>query len=238
MHKRLTFFHKLFLGIFFLINLTYSGLAQEYTFEIGGMAGSSFYMGDLNKTVPFKNIRPAVGAMFRYNANFRMAMKANVTWGMISGTTEGLKNAFPQATKASFERHLLDVSGQFEFNFLPYSDLFAYKNTSRFTPYIFIGGGLTYAPGDTKDALGIHIPLGVGIKYKLKNRLNIGCEFSMRKLFIDDLDVTNEGNKWLNDPYQMKGSVFKNKDWYSFFVCWITWDFGSRNKKCNHIDNY
>ena len=28
--------------------------AQEYKFEVGGMAGGAFYMGDTNKNSPFK----------------------------------------------------------------------------------------------------------------------------------------------------------------------------------------
>ena len=30
--------------------------AQEYKFEVGGLAGGAFYMGDTNKNTPFKGL--------------------------------------------------------------------------------------------------------------------------------------------------------------------------------------
>ncbi|MDD4115728.1 MAG: DUF6089 family protein [Massilibacteroides sp.] len=47
--------------------------AQEYKYEIGGMAGGAFYMGDANKTALFKDLNVAFGGVFRYNAIFRWA---------------------------------------------------------------------------------------------------------------------------------------------------------------------
>lgn len=79
-----------------------------------------------------------------------------------------------------------------------------------------MGLGVTVAPGSGKTFAGPNIPLGVGLKYKVKNRINLGCEFSFRKLFGDGLDVTDDSNAFLDDPYHMKGSFLKNKDWYSF----------------------
>lgn len=58
------------------------------------MAGGAFYMGDANKNTIFKGMNPAVGAVFRYNINFRWALKANLMWGQVSGKTEGMENVF------------------------------------------------------------------------------------------------------------------------------------------------
>ena len=49
--------------------------AQDYKYEIGGMVGGAFYMGDVNKNAVFKGLNPALGAVFRYNPNFRWAVK-------------------------------------------------------------------------------------------------------------------------------------------------------------------
>ena len=75
------------------------------------------------------------------------------------------------------------------------------------------------------------------LKYKVKNRINLGCEFSFRKLFGDGLDVTDDSNAFLDDPYHMKGSFLKNKDWYSFLLFTVTWDFGPRCRTCNNAKN-
>lgn len=221
----------------FYISLHAQEQKPEYKFEIGGMAGGAFYMGDLNKNAFFKGLNPAVGAVFRYNANFRWAFKANLTWARVSGSTDGLENVFPDGAQGSFSRSLIDMGGQMEFNFFPYSDQFAYANAKRFSPYVFLGIGLTVAPGSGNTFVGPNIPLGVGVKYKLTHRLNLGCEFSFRKLFGDGLDVTDNSNAFLDDPYHMNSSFLKNKDWYSFLTFTVTWDFGPRCKTCNNAKN-
>ena len=109
--------------------------------------------------------------------------------------------------------------------------------TKRMTPYIFTGLGLTTSFGEGNTSAGVNLPLGIGIKYKLMNRVNIGCEFSYRKLFGDNLDVTGD-NQLLDDPYKMKGSALKNKDWYSFLMLSVTWDFGPRDRPCNNENSY
>lgn len=233
-----TLFSKRLIIYLLLIFSSVVCFAQEYKYEIGVMAGGSFYMGDLNKTIPFKRTLPAGGLVFRYNPNLRMSLKTNLLWGMISGSTSGMTNSFPSHAYASFERSLFDLGGQFEFNFLPYSDKYEYKSTSRLTPYVFAGVGVTFASGDINNFLGINLPLGVGVKYKIKNRVNLSLELSIRKLFADKLDVTDSDNKWLDDPYHMKGSFMKNKDWYSFMLFSVTWDFGPKYMKCNHIESF
>lgn len=229
-----TFFQRMFLFIF-LIPLTPVLYAQEYKYEIGGVAGGAFYMGDLNKSSLFKEMGPSIGAIFRYNPNFRIAIKTDLTWGQISGSTNGLENVFPDHAQGSFSRSLFDLGGQVEFNFLPYSDKFAYLNTRRLSPYIAVGLGTTIAPGGKRTFVGVNLPLGLGLKYKVKNRVNLGLEFSFRKLLSDNLDVTDENNSFLNNPYQMQNSIWKNKDWYSFLHVSLTWDFGPRNRPCNNI---
>jgi hypothetical protein len=209
--------------------------AQEYKYEVGGMGGGVFYMGDVNKNTLFRETHPAFGGIFRYNPNLRWAVKANLMWGQISGTTSAQENVFPQNTTASFRRTLLEVGGQMEFNFFPYSDKFAYANAKRFTPYLLVGLGATIAPGDGRTFLGLNLPSGIGVKYKIKNRINLGCEFSVRKLFADDLDVTDKQNTLLDNPYRIsENSIWKNKDWYSFLLLSLTWEFGLSCAPCNN----
>ena len=212
-----TFFQRLLI-IILLAGTVPTLWAQEYKYEIGGMAGGAFYMGDANKNTIFKGMNPAVGAVFRYNINFRWALKANLMWGQVSGKTEGMENVFPNNAQTSFNRSIMELGGQAEFNFFPYSDKFDYAGAKRFSPYVLVGIGLTVAPGGGKTFASPNIPLGVGMKYKIKNRLNLGCEFSFRKLFGDGL----EGKDMLDDPYGVKGSALKNKDWYSFLLLSVT----------------
>ena len=223
--------------LFFLFILTVSGVwAQEYKYEIGAMAGGAFYMGDLNKTTPFKELNPSAGVVFRHNINFRVALKADLAWGRVSGSTSGLENKFPDDMQGSFTRNLIDLGGQLEFNFFPYSDKFPYKGTKRISPYMLVGLGLTLAPGD-EFFVSPNIPIGFGVKYKMKNRVNIGCEFTVRKLFQDNLEASKSTNTFLDDPYKIGSSLTKNQDWYAFLSFFVTWDFGPRNRPCNNAES-
>lgn len=215
----------------FLFAFCSTAVAQEYHYEIGGMTGMSMYMGDANKKNLFQSWHPSVGAIFRKNINFRWALKANLLMGTVSGNTENTKNVFPHHASASFRRNFYELGGQMEFNFLPYSDKFAYLQTSRISPYLFSGIGLTYGSGE-EAFFGVNIPVGVGVKYKLRNRINLGVEYSFRKLFSDDFDAPSKKGFHLDNPYQIESSALKNKDWYSLLMITLTWDFGPNDRKC------
>lgn len=216
--------------ICFFISTMYTQ-AQDYKYEIGGMAGTSFYMGDANKTKLFKNIGPSGGAVFRYNHDFRWSVKTNLAMGHVSGDTRTSGDAFPYGQGIKFSRNFVDVGGQVEFNFFNYSNKYAYLDTKRLTPYVLIGLGFTVGFGD-HTFYGVNVPMGVGLKYKLNDRLNLGFEFSMRKLFGDDFDKTKKDGPTLSDPYKTNSGFFKNKDWYALTMFSITWDFGVRCAPC------
>lgn len=207
--------------------------AQEYKYEIGGAAGSSVYMGDANKKMIYLNPGITGALLARYNFSFHWALKANLLAGNVSGSTEVSANNFPFGQQSAFHRTFAELGTQLEFNFFPYSDKYAYLGTRPYTPYLFAGAGITYATGEN-EFLNANIPFGVGFKYKIKERMNIGFEFSMRKLFGDDFDVTRHTPEWnLNNPFGISSSLMKNKDWYSITMIYLTWDFGVREDPCH-----
>ena len=206
--------------------------AQEYHYDIGGAAGTSFYMGDAYRSSLFQHPGIAGGLLMRYNISLHWAVKANILAGTVSGNSAGSGNSFPYGASHAFRRSFAETGAQVEFNFLPYSDRYGYLQTSRYTPYLLAGGGITAATGE-RLFLNVSIPLGAGFKYKLKNRMNIGIEFSMRKLFGDDFDVTQDGTEPdLEHPYGIRSSLLKNQDWYSLTMIFLTWDFGLRRDPC------
>lgn len=209
---------------------------DDYKFEIGGMAGTSFYMGDANKTKLYQDPGLSAGVVFRYNLDLRWSVKSNFVLGKVSGNTRKSGNKFPFDQQASFSRMFYELGSQIEFNFFNYSDKFGYLGAKRFSPYVFTGLGITLGSGK-KTFLDANIPIGVGVKYKLKDRLNIGFEFSFRKLFSDSFDVTDyDQSQNLDDPYSIKSGFLKNKDWYSLTMISITWDFGLRVCPCLNSD--
>lgn len=215
---------------FFFSTKIYS---QEYKYEIGGAIGTSSYMGDINKTNLFLNPGLSGGALFRYNMTFNWSIKLNLMAGNVSGSSIDTRYKLPFEKETNFSRNFADLGAQIEFNFLPYSDKYTYTGTRPYTPYVFAGTGVTYADGNSKF-IGLNIPFGVGVKYKLKNRLNIGLELSLRKLFNDDFDVTDKETDWsLDSPYGINSSTLKNRDWYSLTMLFLTWEFNPRVDPCH-----
>ena len=206
--------------------------AQEYKYEIGGMAGMAMYLGDANQAALFRDWNPAGGLVFRYNLNFRWALKAGLLMGKVSGDTKNEANVFPNHAQADFERSFFELGSQIEFNFLPYSDKFSYLNTRKISPYLFTGLGLTLASGEN-TFFGLNLPMGIGVKYKMRNKINLGVEYSVHRLLSDAFDAPASGEGLiLDNPYNVQQGIFKNKDWYNTLLFSITWEFGLRDKRC------
>ncbi|MDR3060976.1 MAG: porin family protein [Dysgonamonadaceae bacterium] len=219
--------------LFFLYLITcVTAVAQEYKYEVGGMVGASMYMGDANRDHFFQGLHPSWGAVFRKNLDFRWAVRADLLMGKVSGDTKNTQNVFPENAQVSFSRNFYELGGRMEFNFLPYSDKFAYLGTSKIAPYLFAGFGFTFAPGDDQSFFGLNFPLGAGVKYKIRNRINLGLEYGVRKLFQDDFDAPGSEGFNLDNPYKIPANWAKNNDWYSVLMFTVTWDFGPNNKKC------
>ena len=205
----------------------------EYRYEVGAMLGGSTYYGDANYTSPFNNFGIQGGALFRYNINPRMAVKADFAVARISGTTAGGVNVFPGGD-AAFARTLFELGAQYECHFLAYGDGTGYKQSRRLAPYAFAGLGLTYVPAPAKHVFTPNIPVGVGVKWKVAPRLNLGCELSYRFTFSDNLDVTRKEGAVLDDPYGIESGIMKNKDGYSFLSVFLTYDLSPKYRKCNN----
>lgn len=214
--------------------LALPGRAQEevYKMELGAMLGGSFYLGDANYTGFYKGTRPMGGIMARYIFTPRLALKGNLAIAGIKGST-GANNKFPFDTR--FSRTLYDLGVQIEANFWGYGIGQEFLGYRRFTPYITGGLGFTLAPAPAKTNFTMNFPIGIGVKYKVRPRWNIGLEFTMRFSLSDELDVTN-ANEALNDPYRIKSGFLKNKDSYSFTMFFVTYDLFPRCQNCNKLE--
>ena len=214
--------------IMLMIATLMAAQAQEYRIEVGGAIGMSGYLGDANNANLLKKPGYVAGGLFRYIINSRMALKANLLTAKISGNSANLANTYPDAQTYAFSSQLYDLGAQFEFNFLNYGIGSKYLKLKRISPYLTLGVGATLATGDG-DAFTLNVPMGVGVKYKLGERLNIGLEFTMRKAFSDKLD----GLKDLNG---ITSGFAKNTDWYSFTMISITYEFSKRCRTCHYVE--
>lgn len=118
-----------------------SGLQAQAGGEFGGFAGVAHYFGDLNTDFALKDPGYAVGIIGRYNFNERTAIKLTGSIAQVSAYDFDSNNTFEQRRNLDFQSRILDVSAQFEFNFLPFVHG---SNSEFFSPYLFAGFSVTH----------------------------------------------------------------------------------------------
>lgn len=218
--------------ILFLSFIPLKGKAQEdYRFDIGAGVGMTGYLGDANTANLWGNPGWDFEALFRYIANPRWAFKTNFYAGSLRGDSSQMTNVFPGGETYKFSTTFYELGEMVEFNFFSYGMGETYRKLKRISPYIAAGIGMTLWSVDGKTGAALNIPLGIGVKYKLSERWNIGFEFLMKKTFSDKLD-----GEALRDPYGIKSSFMKNTDWYSTMSITISYEFSKRCAVCNYKD--
>lgn len=204
---------------------------DEYLMEIGGGVGMVSYQGDFNGKIT-SGMQPAGAIVWRRLLNPYMGFRVMGMMGKLKGDATRVETYYPdETTRAySFDRSLTDVSVTYEYNFWPYGTGRDYRGAKRLTPFVFGGIGATYVSGGEKKVFTANVPIGLGIKYKLKERLNVGLEWSMHISLSDELDG-------MADPYGIKSSgAFKNTDCYSGLMLTLTYSFKSKCRTCNNDD--
>lgn len=204
---------------------------DEYLMEIGGGVGMVSYQGDFNGKIT-SGMQPAGAVVWRRLLNPYMGFRVTGMMGKLKGDATRVETYYPDETTRtySFDRSLTDVSVTYEYNFWPYGTGRDYRGAKRLTPFVFGGIGATYVSGGEKKVFTANVPIGLGIKYKLKERLNVGLEWSMHFSLSDELDG-------MADPYGIKSSgAFKNTDCYSGLMLTLTYSFKSKCRTCNNDD--
>ena len=183
------------------------------TLEIGPQAGASYYMGDINPTLPFAMADLEFGGVVRFNYDTRWTFRADYSYVTVKASDEQIK--WRPERQLNFTSKIHDVSLVGEFNFLEYYTGNPKRNVS---PYIFAGISVFHyttfadvdgtmvdlsdylteaAPTDPKwydkffgktSAIGISIPFGMGVKFALSKHMAATVEWRMQKTFTDYLD--------------------------------------------------
>src|SRR5664279_50874 len=118
----------------------------QQSVDVGFFGGAGTYFGDMTKVDFQKSVNPAYGSFLRYNFNPRYALRFNVLNGNI-----GAQGEF-QSVPWSFSKNVLDISLQFEFNYMKY--IVGQKETP-YSTYLFAGVGMqtyNYERNDTLSA--------------------------------------------------------------------------------------
>lgn len=202
---------------------------EDYRFDIGAGIGMTGYLGDANTANLWRNPGFDGELLFRYIVNPRWGLKTNFYVGTLRGNTEQMTNVMPGGENYKFSTTVFELGELAEFNFFNYGIGETYRKLKRFTPYIAAGLGFNYWSVQGTSGFAFNIPMGLGVKYKVSERVNLGLEFLMKKVFTDKLDGPQ-----LDDPYQIKSSFIKNTDWYSTLTFTVTYEFSKRCAVCHY----
>lgn len=202
---------------------------EDYRFEIGAGIGMTGYLGDANTANLYQNPGFDGEVLFRYIMNPRWGLKTNFYVGTLSGNSEQMTNVFPNGHNFKFSTTFYELGEMAEFNFFEFGMGESYRKLKRWSPYICAGLSATAWTVDGKFNAAFTIPFGLGVKFKVNRRLNLGLEWLMKKTFADKLDGPQ-----LDDPYGIKSSFVKNTDWYSTLTLSISYEFSKRCAVCNY----
>ena len=158
-----------------------------------------------------------------------MAWGASLNYGQLKGSSKDEKTWFPGTSDnpLDFTTKLTEFNVKFEYNFWPFGTGREYHGAQPLTPFIGFGAGLAFANGE-ESAVAFQVPLGLGVKYKLKDRLNLSVEWLMHFSGSDKLDG-------VKDPYGIKSSeLFKNTDCFSTLQVSLTYEFWEKCKTCHN----
>ena len=207
----------------------------EYRMDIGAGVGATTYYGDFNAS-PTKNIQPAGAIVFRRVMNPHMAVRLSGTYTKVKGSYEPDRTYYPDMVgDYTFNNSLVDFRATYEYNFWPYGTGKEYRGAKRLVPFISIGFGMTYAKVKANEAMKVasknafapNIPVGVGVKYRYKDRYNISLDWQMHFSMTDELDG-------IKDPYGISSSgIFKNTDCYSILTLAFTYSFSEKCRTCH-----
>ncbi len=200
----------------------------EYRYEVGVGVAMAGYLGDYNGSLT-RGLQPAASLMGRYNMNPWMALRLNIGYAKLKGSSSNVETWYPGTDQSgyTFNNSLYDLSLAYEYNFLPFGTGRDYRGAKRLTPFVLAGLGVAMCKTTGKTRSAMTIPLGIGMKYKISERVNLALEWAMNFTTSDWLDG-------VKDPYDIESSgMFKNKDAYHRLQLSLTYSFSPKCLNCN-----
>jgi hypothetical protein len=188
-----------------------NSVVQEGEFGVG--IGAAHYFGDLNTRAKLNRPKLAAGIFFRKNFGNYVALRVAGNFAQLGySDVYNTHNEFMRRRNLSFNTNVWELGLQGDFNFFRFMPG---DPDFRFTPYITFGvSAFNYDPyayldgqkynlrqlgtegqydtafADRKPygSMAFAIPFGVGVKYSINDRINIGFEVVHRFTRTDYLD--------------------------------------------------
>jgi len=181
--------------------------------EFGISAGAAHYFGDLNPDIHLNRPKLAVGVFFRKQFGNYIAARVSGHFAQLGySDIYNTQNEFEHRRNLSFNTNIWELALQGDFNFFKFVPG---DGRFRFTPYVTFGvgvfsydpyayyqgqkiylrplgtegqGSAAYPSRRPYGTMAICFPLGVGIKYNLNPKMNVGFEITYRFTTTDYLD--------------------------------------------------
>lgn len=201
-------------GFFLILPALFFGqqpIVQEGEFGIG--IGAGHYFGDLNTRAKLNRAKMAGTVFFRKNFSNYIAGRISASYARLGySDIYNTFNEYMYRRNLSFNSNVWELTLQGDFNFFRFMPG---EPGYSFTPYVTLGvGAFSYNPfaylGGEKiflrsvgtegqgsslypdrkpySTMAISIPFGVGLKYALNERINIGFEILYRYTTTDYMD--------------------------------------------------
>jgi Domain of unknown function (DUF6089) len=221
------FFKLIFLFFFFSMN------AQIH--EIGGFVGGSNYIGDVGSTTYISPNKLAMGMLYKWNKNPRLAYRFSINGAFYSAYDSDSEEPSRNQRKYQFRNTIKEVSLGVEFNFFDFN---LHEVNRKFTPYVHSGLNYlrihdSYLNSNIrvleKSSGKFAIPMTLGIKSNVLPHVILALEVGARYALTDNLDGSNPKGDTL-----IKFGNINNNDWYVFSGMTLTYTFG--NKPCYCLD--
>lgn len=190
--------------------------------EIGFSLGAAHYFGDLNTKGRLNRPKPVIGAFFRKQFGNYIGLRIGAHFAQLGySDVYNTHNEYQRRRNLSFNSNIFELALQGDFNFFKFVPG---DPDHSFTPYVTLGAGIfSYDPyaylngqkhflrplgtegqglaayPDRKpyNTMAFSFPIGVGIKYALNDRMNIGLEVAHRFTstdYLDDVSTTYVGS--------------------------------------------
>lgn len=180
--------------------------------ELGFLIGGSYYIGDLNPIMPFRNTHLAGGLVYRYNLNSRVSIRGNFNYGKLSADDADSDDPMFIDRNLSFFTTIYELASGVELNYFPFQlGHDRYKGTAYLLAEIGVfrmnpktiaddgteielqplgteGQGTSLSTSKHYNLTQLCVPLGIGCKLALGSSVSLNFEFGIRKTFTDYID--------------------------------------------------
>lgn len=215
---------RYFLALSTFVLFSFNVFAQKH--EIGLSLGGLNYTGELAQDFRVINYRPALNGFYKVNIDPAFGLKFGLLGGQFSASDANNLDPLPRARNRKSGATIFEFFAVGEYNFF---DFRKERDRRRISPYLV--GGLSYyaysvntdVRRETGNGSGLAIPFGLGAKYKLSRKTNLGFEFVARKTFTDLL----EGVSSTKIRNGLEAGDRYSKDWFYFTGFSLSYTFYS-----------